>query len=111
MASCFVIMGFNEKTAYYGPKKKPRVLNLDKTYENIIRPSILDAGHTCIRADEIMHSTMIEKPMYENLLGADIVVADISTSNANALYELGIRHALRPRATIVMAENEFRVLG
>ena len=37
---------------------------------------------------------------------ADVVIADLSTANPNALYELGIRHALRPRTTIVISENK-----
>ena len=36
------------------------------------------------------------------------MVADLSTSNANAIYELGVRHALRPHATIVIAEDQFK---
>src|SRR5262249_31815676 len=51
------------------------------------------------------HSGLIDVPMYEQLLAADIVVADLSTSNKNAFYELGIRHALRPYTTIVIAEE------
>src|SRR4051794_21865761 len=62
----------------------------------------------CIRADEIIHSTYIDKPMYEQLRNADVVIADLSASNANAIYELGVRHALRPHATIVMAETNFK---
>ena len=46
--------------------------------------------------------------MYELLLEADIVIADLSTSNANAIYELGVRHALRPHTTIVIAEKQFK---
>jgi hypothetical protein len=107
MPNCFVAMGFGQKTAFYLGKKKPRVLDLDKTYQNIIKPAVKDAGLDCIRADEIQHSTLIDLPMYQQLLGADVVVADVSTSNANAIYELGVRHALKPRTTIVMAENEF----
>jgi tetratricopeptide (TPR) repeat protein len=107
MPNCFVAMGFGQKTAFYLGKKKPRVLDLDKTYENIIKPAVTAAGLECVRADEIQHSTMIDLPMYQQLLDADVVVADISTSNANAIYELGVRHALRPRTTIVMAEKEF----
>ena len=34
------------------------------------------------------------------------MIADLSTANANALYELGVRHALRPHATIVIAEDK-----
>jgi len=103
--TCFVIMGFGEKTDFQSNPQ--RVLNLDKTYNNIIKPVVEEAGLACIRADEIIHSTVIDKPMYDNLLSADIVIADLSTSNANAIYELGVRHALRPRTTVVMAEHNF----
>jgi len=48
---------------------------------------------------------LIDVPMYEQLLNADVVVADLSTSNKNAFYELGIRHALRPYTTVVIAED------
>jgi len=58
-----------------------------------------------VRADEIVHSGLIDVPMYEQLLAADIVVADLSTANKNAFYELGVRHALRPYTTIVIAED------
>ena len=98
-------MGFGEKTDFQSNPQ--RVLNLNRTYEDIIKPAVTEAGLTCIRADEIIHSTVIDKPMYDNLLSADLVVADLSTSNANAIYELGIRHALRQQRTIVMAENNF----
>jgi len=105
MGSCFVIMGFGEKTDFQSNPQ--RVLNLNMTYANIIKPAVEETGHTCIRADEIIHSTVIDKPMYDNLLSADLVIADLSTANANEIYELGVRHALRPHRTIVMAENNF----
>ena len=47
--------------------------------------------------------------MYEMLFSADLVVADLSTSNLNAIFELGVRHALKPWATIIMAENKFTI--
>jgi hypothetical protein len=105
MGSCFVIMGFGEKTDFQSNPQ--RVLNLNRTYEDIIKPVVTEVGHACVRADEIIHSTVIDKPMYDNLLGADLVIADVSTNNANAIYELGVRHALRPQRTIVMAEKNF----
>jgi hypothetical protein len=104
--TCFVVMGFGEKTDYYSNPQ--RVLNLNRTFEDIIEPAVTAAGLECIRADKIIHSTVIDKPMYENLLDADVVIADLSTSNANAIYELGVRHALRPRTTIVIAEAQFK---
>ncbi len=104
--TCFVVMGFGEKTDFQSNPQ--RLLNLDKTFEYIIEPAVVECGLECIRADKIIHSTVIDKPMYEQLLGADLVVADLSTSNANAIYELGVRHALRPHTTIVMAESGFK---
>ena len=46
--------------------------------------------------------------MYDALFRADLVVADLSTSNLNAAYELGIRYGVRPRATIIVAEQQFK---
>lgn len=107
MPTCFVAMGFGVKMAFYGGKTKPRALDLDKTYQNIIKPAAIAAGLDCVRADEIQHTTLIDKPMFERLLQADVVVADVSTANANAIYELGVRHALKPRTTVVLAEASF----
>jgi tetratricopeptide (TPR) repeat protein len=97
-------MGFGKKTDF----ETGRTLDLDKSYFNMIKPAVEDAGLHCVRADEIVHSGVIDKPMYEQILHADVVVADISTSNKNALYELGIRHALRPYTTVVIGEDSVK---
>jgi hypothetical protein len=99
--SCFVVMGFGKKTDF----ETGRVLDLDASYQNLIKPAIEAAGLKCIRADEIVHSGLIDIPMYEQLLKADVVVADLSTSNRNAIYEVGVRHALRPYTTVIIAED------
>jgi hypothetical protein len=99
--TCFVVMGFGKKTDF----ESGNTFDLDKTYRNIIKPAVKAAGLECIRADEIVHSGPIDVPMYEQLLKADVVIADLSTSNKNALYELGVRHALRPYTTIVICED------
>ncbi|CAE6872317.1 tetratricopeptide repeat-containing protein [Paraburkholderia domus] len=102
---CFVIMGFGKKTDY----ETGRTLDLNATYGEIIKPAALEAGLRCIRADEVMNSGHIDLQMYEMLLRADLVIADISTGNANALYELGVRHALRRFSTIIMKESKGRL--
>lgn len=99
--TCFVVMGFGKKTDF----ETGRTLDLDMSYHNMIKPAVEAAGLECIRADEIVHSGQIDVPMYEQLLNADIVVADLSTSNKNAFYELGVRHALRPYTTVVICED------
>lgn len=100
---CFVIMGYGIRTDY----ATGRDLDLDKTYKNIIKPAAEKAGLDCVRADEIIHSGTIDVPMYQHLIESEVVIADLSTNNSNAFYELGVRHALRPRTTIAIAENNF----
>jgi MAP3K TRAFs-binding domain len=105
MPSCFVIMGYGKKTDF----KQNKSFDLDKTYRNIIKPAARAAGYTCERADEIQHAGVIDVPMYERLLMADLVIADLSTANINAFFELGVRYALRPKTTIVIAEKNFEM--
>jgi MAP3K TRAFs-binding domain len=102
--TCFVVMGFREKTDPISGK----TFDLDKSYRILIKPAVEAAGATCVRADEIVHAEVIDVPMYEQLLQADLVVADLSTLNANAFFELGVRYALRPRATVAIAESGFK---
>lgn len=101
--TCFVVMGFGIKTDL----ATGRQLDLNKTYKILIKPVVESKNLTCIRADEIQHSGPIDLYMYQQLLDADVVIADISTANVNAFYELGIRHALRQRTTIVISEDKF----
>ncbi len=99
---CFVIIGYGPKTAY----PSGRVLDLDKTFDILIKPVFDELHIECFRSKDIKQSGMIDTLMYEWIYKADIVVADISTLNANALYELGVRHALKPHTTIIIAEDQ-----
>ena len=99
---CFVIMGFGEKT----DNSTGKTLDLDKTYKNIIKPAAEQCGYRCVRADEIKQSKIIDRSMYGLLLCADLVIADISTYNPNAIYELGVRHAVKPFYTVILKDKD-----
>lgn len=103
MTRCFVVQGFGKKTDF----TDGRVLDLDASYA-VIKEAVEGVGYECLRADEIVHSGTIDQPMYEHLLRADLVIADLSTQNINAAFELGVRYGLRPRATIIVAEDGFK---
>lgn len=103
---CFVIMGFGKKTDL----ATGATIDLDKTYQNIIKPSVTDSGYKCVRADEVQDTGLIDRSMYALILRADLVIADISTFNPNALYELGVRHAVKPSSTIIIkAESTSKI--
>jgi len=101
---CFVITGFGKKTDFQTGSS----FDLEKTYQLLIKPVFTELGYECFRTVELKYSGNIDVEMYNYILKADFVVADISTLNANALYELGVRHALRPHTTIIIAENSLR---
>jgi endonuclease III len=103
MQTCFVVQGFGKKTDF----TDGRVLDLDASYA-IIKDAVQACGLQCLRADEIQHSGTIDVPMYEQLLRADLVIADLSTYNVNAAFELGVRYALRPHATLIVAEEQLK---
>lgn len=94
---CFVLMPFGNKTDAAG-----KIIQFDVVYNEVIKPAIVNAGMQPIRADEELTRGIIHKPMYERLILCDFAVADLTTANANVFYELGIRHAARPGATVLL---------
>ena len=99
--TCFVVTGFGNKTDY----STGRVLNLDKTYQQLIRPACDQVDVNCFRAIDANLTGSIDSIMYRWIYQADIVIADLSTLNANVFYELGVRHAQRPNTTVIIAES------
>jgi hypothetical protein len=51
---------------------------------------------------EISRQGNIREDMFRMIVASDLVIADVSIHNANVFYELGIRHALRPRHTFLI---------
>ena len=95
---CFVLMPFGKKPDPAGGAE----IDFNRIYKAAIEPGIRDAGMIPIRADEEELGGIIHQTMYERLLVCDFAVADLTTSNPNVLYELGIRHAARPHTTLTV---------
>ena len=91
----FVIMPFGKKK---GGDGSPYDFNI--IYEELIKPSLEMAGFEAFRADEEHTSGDILTDMFQELLLADLCIADMSIDNANVFYELGIRHAFRKRGVV-----------
>lgn len=75
-------------------------IDFNRVYGELIKPALEDAGFEVFRADEEMRAGDIRTDMFQELLMADLVVADLSIDNPNVWYELGVRHALRARGVI-----------
>src|SRR5437764_4876478 len=75
-------------------------IDFNRVYADLIRPALESAGLETFRADEELRAGNIRTDMFQELLLADLVVVDLSIDNPNVWYELGVRHALRPRGVV-----------
>ncbi|MCQ3936608.1 MAG: hypothetical protein DPW18_06130 [Chloroflexi bacterium] len=91
----FVVMPFGKKKGADG-----QPFDFNAIYNILIKPALEEAGFEPFRADEETASGDILTDMFQELLLADMVLCDLSIDNANAFYELGIRHALRKRGVV-----------
>ena len=77
-------------------------IDFDRVEKDLIRPAMGQAGLTGGTTGEFIQQGNIRTDMFEQLLIADLVIADISIHNANVFYELGIRHAFRDKRTFLI---------
>ena len=77
-------------------------LHFNRIYEELLKPALEEAGFEVFRADEEKRAGDIRTDMFQELLAADLVVADLTLDNPNVWYELGVRHALRERGVVLV---------
>jgi nucleoside 2-deoxyribosyltransferase len=66
----------------------------DRYYEEIFKVAIYSAGLEAKRADDINRPGNILRQIVEHTKKATVVLADLTDSNPNVYYELGIAHAM-----------------
>ncbi len=99
--SAFVVRPFGlrkELTA----KGEAYEVDFDRIQRELIDPALLAAGIAGSTTENILQAGNIREDMFQLLAHADVVIADISLHNANVFYELGARHALRPKRTYMI---------
>jgi hypothetical protein len=84
----------------------------DWLLQGIIKPVFAqhfrDQFEVPIRADAIVEPGIIHTQVIRKLLEAELVIADLSRHNANAFYELAIRHVIR-LPTIHMIHKDWKL--
>jgi formylglycine-generating enzyme required for sulfatase activity len=78
----------------------------DAYYEGVIKPAVQDAGFRALRSDEIFSPQAFIQTIWEQILGADVVIAEMTGANANVLYELGLCHAINRRVVMITQKIE-----
>jgi len=92
MARAFIIRPFGTKDG----------INFDDVHKNLIAPALAACDIQGGTTEPFLQAGNIRADMFQQLLVADIVIADVSIHNANVFYELGIRHALQPNRTFML---------
>ncbi|MBC7909515.1 MAG: hypothetical protein H7Y30_03380 [Pyrinomonadaceae bacterium] len=73
-------------------------------YEQLIKPSLEEAGYEVSRADSFLDQQNILSDIVRGITTADLIVADLTTNNPNVFYELGLCHGLRI-PTVLVAQS------
>ena len=77
-------------------------VNFDEIDRLLIKAALAKNGLEGVTTEVIAEAGNIRVDMFQMLITHHLVIADISIDNANVFYELGIRHGLRPKGTILL---------
>jgi hypothetical protein len=97
--TAFVIMPFVERG------ERPRPIGFfDEVLKSVITPAANEAGFAVETAKQ-HGSDVIQSTIINQLLTADLVIADLTDHNPNVLFELGIRLAKELPVALIKAEG------
>jgi hypothetical protein len=104
MTSVFIVRPFGEKpvTITEDGAEKSVLVDFEAIDHTLIQTALERNNLTGKTTGVIAEAGNIRVDMFQMLITYDLVIADISIDNANAFYELGIRHGLRPKGTILI---------
>ena len=99
--TCFVVGPIGEHGS-------PERAHADALFDKIIKPTFDEhfPKYNVVRADHISRPGMIDDQIINLLVDAKLVVADLTTRNPNAFYEIGVRHVLRKPIIHVFKRGE-----
>lgn len=98
--TCFVIMPFSATATCTEDE-------WTEFFETVLRPAVEEAGlnYECHRSAATRGN--IVKAIIQSLNDAHVVIADLTDSNPNVFYELGVRHALTNRTILLAQHRDF----
>ncbi|MDY7103371.1 MAG: hypothetical protein S0880_19480 [Actinomycetota bacterium] len=70
-----------------------------------MKPTVVEMGFEVLRADEVARPGAITSQIISLIAEADLVVADLTDLNPNVFYELGVRHTLKGRGTVMLVDT------
>lgn len=80
LGTCFVMMPFKDPFGVY--------------YDAIFKRAISKANLDSVRADDLFRPSVIVSDLWQMIQQAKLLLAELTTKNANVFYELGLAHAI-----------------
>lgn len=97
MQRAFVIRPFGTKKDLAG-----KTIDFEAIHRDLIAPALIEADLTGSTTAEIVDAGNIREDMFGLIVGGDLVICDITVHNPNVFYELGIRHAVRRKGSVMI---------
>ena len=94
---CCVLMPSGKKRLPAGPQ-----VDFEAVYRSLVEPGVVAAGMEPLRSGPDAADGMLDEPGGERLLLCDYAVVDLGGASASVLYQLGLRHGLRPASTVTL---------
>lgn len=95
---CFIIAPIGEKDSEI--RKRSNIV-----FNEIIKPITEQFSYETKRAP-LSESGIINSKIIKKLFEADLVIADLTNSNPNVFYELGVRHAINKPTIQIIEEGQ-----
>jgi MAP3K TRAFs-binding domain len=95
--AAFVVMPYGRKT----DSRTGLEIDCDVIFHHVYVPVLQDLDYDVRRSDRETDSGIIHIGMIEAIANSELVIADLATVNPNVLYELGLRHALADKVTVL----------
>lgn len=80
--------------------------DFNQVFHEVIEPVLDDVGYNINKADSIDSQQNILEDIIRGISEADLLIADLTTSNPNVFYELGIAHGLGIPTVLVTQDLE-----
>jgi hypothetical protein len=92
--TCFVIMPISDIEGYEKG-------HFTRVFQHLIKPACEKAGFKPIRADDEIKTNYIVIDIIRKILESDMVICDLSSTNPNVMYELGIRQSFNKKSVLI----------
>jgi hypothetical protein len=101
--TCYVCVPYGRKR----PLRRPGnvEIDFDALYYETLKPAVERAGYVAYRGDEPELGGIIQRTMIRLVADSDVMIADMTNWSPNVLYQVGLRHALRRRTTILIGAD------